>query len=187
MGMEVEGTEQFALPQTLSEHWLSMDSSVKPLALFYLVVFHQVTNALVFTKSTESTARLVRLFDLFEKARHDSHTGDAMDTSDDSTPSRLVIRAFSSDLSASDRRSLLTQFTKGDVHILVCSDLMSRGIDIANVVHVVNYDVPLDMRRYVHRVGRTARAGRKGDAWTLAENQEVTSLVVAGFVRVFGC
>ncbi|KAG9042297.1 ATP-dependent RNA helicase dbp6 [Tulasnella sp. UAMH 9824] len=96
-----------------------------------------------------------------------------MDTSDDSTPTRLVIRAFSSDLSASDRRSLLAQFTKGEVHILVCSDLMSRGIDIANVAHVVNYDVPLDMRRYVHRVGRTARAGRKGDAWTLAENQEV--------------
>ncbi|KAG8965381.1 ATP-dependent RNA helicase dbp6 [Tulasnella sp. 408] len=182
MGMEVEGTEQFALPQTLSEHWLSMESSVKPLALFYLVAFHQVTNALVFTKSTESTTRLVRLFDLFEKARHESRTGDAMDT-DDSTPTRLVIRAFSSDLSASDRRSLLAQFTKGEVHILVCSDLMSRGIDMANVAHVVNYDVPLDMRRYVHRVGRTARAGRNGDAWTLAENQEVESLVVAGFVQ----
>ncbi len=50
---------------------------------------------------------------------------------------------------------------------------MSRGIDLSNVSHVVNYDVPLDMRRYVHRVGRTARAGRKGEAWTLMESQEV--------------
>jgi len=41
------------------------------------------------------------------------------------------------------------------------------------VSHVVSYDVPVDMRKYVHRVGRTARAGREGDAWTLVEQQEV--------------
>lgn len=56
---------------------------------------------------------------------------------------------------------------------LVCSDLISRGIDISHVSHVVSYDVPIDMRKYVHRVGRTARAGREGDAWTLIEEQEV--------------
>jgi ATP-dependent RNA helicase DDX51/DBP6 len=56
---------------------------------------------------------------------------------------------------------------------LVCSDLISRGIDISSVSHVVSYDVPVDMRKYVHRVGRTARAGRAGDAWTLVEGQEV--------------
>ncbi|KAG5640017.1 hypothetical protein DXG03_001769, partial [Asterophora parasitica] len=55
---------------------------------------------------------------------------------------------------------------------LVCSDLISRGIDISHVSHVVSYDVPVDMRKYVHRVGRTARAGRAGDAWTLVEEQE---------------
>lgn len=58
---------------------------------------------------------------------------------------------------------------------LVCSDLISRGIDIKHVAHVVNYDAPVDMRKYVHRVGRTARAGRVGDAWTLVEDQEVGS------------
>lgn len=56
---------------------------------------------------------------------------------------------------------------------LVCSDLISRGIDISHVAHVVSYDAPVDMRKYVHRVGRTARAGRAGDAWTLVEEQEV--------------
>ena len=56
---------------------------------------------------------------------------------------------------------------------LVCSDLISRGIDISHVSHVVSYDVPVDFRKYVHRVGRTARAGRAGDAWTLVEEQEV--------------
>jgi ATP-dependent RNA helicase DDX51/DBP6 len=59
---------------------------------------------------------------------------------------------------------------------LICSDLIARGMDIHNVAHVVNYDVPLDIRKYVHRVGRTARAGRDGDAWTLVEEQEVILL-----------
>jgi len=59
---------------------------------------------------------------------------------------------------------------------LVCSDLISRGIDISHVSHVVSYDVPIDICKYVHRVGRTARAGRAGDAWTLVEEQEVSTL-----------
>lgn len=59
---------------------------------------------------------------------------------------------------------------------LICSDLVSRGIDISHVSHVVSYDVPVDFRKYVHRVGRTARAGREGDAWTLVEEQEVSLL-----------
>lgn len=59
---------------------------------------------------------------------------------------------------------------------LVCSDLISRGIDITHVSHVVSYDAPVDMRKYVHRVGRTARAGREGSAWTLVEEQEVQSV-----------
>ena len=46
-------------------------------------------------------------------------------------------------------------------------------MDISHVSHVVSYDAPVDMRKYVHRVGRTARAGRAGDAWTLVEEQEV--------------
>lgn len=45
-------------------------------------------------------------------------------------------------------------------------------MDISHVTHVVNYNVPVDMRKYVHRVGRTARAGREGDAWSLVESQE---------------
>ena len=56
---------------------------------------------------------------------------------------------------------------------LICSDLIARGIDLPSVTHVISYDAPVDMRKYVHRVGRTARAGREGTAWTLVEKQEV--------------
>lgn len=61
-------------------------------------------------------------------------------------------------------------------------------MDIKHVEHVINYDVPVDMRKYVHRVGRTARAGKTGEAWTLVEEQEVrykdcaTTLVSPHFV-----
>ncbi|KAI0368734.1 DEAD-domain-containing protein [Pilatotrama ljubarskyi] len=154
--------EKFTMPATLREHMLVCESSVKPLMLFHLVHARGVTNALVFTKSAESTTRLVRLFDFFEGALHDANkTGKA-----------VVARAYSSDLAPAERKAILEQFKNQEINILICSDLISRGIDISHVSHVVSYDVPVDFRKYVHRVGRTARAGREGDAWTLVEEQE---------------
>ena len=57
---------------------------------------------------------------------------------------------------------------------LVCSDVVARGIDLPSVQCVINYDTPIDMKKYVHRVGRTARAGKEGVAWTLLESQEAS-------------
>ncbi|KAJ7086115.1 DEAD-domain-containing protein [Mycena belliarum] len=156
--------DNFTMPATLTEHMLVCESSLKPLVFFHLIYERGITNALVFTKSAESTARLVRLFDFFDTSRRTSLVVDG--------PSVLTARAYSSDLSASERKSILDQFKTKEIQILVCSDLISRGIDISHVSHVISYDVPVDMRKYVHRVGRTARAGRAGDAWTLVEEQE---------------
>ncbi|KAI0749568.1 DEAD-domain-containing protein [Daedaleopsis nitida] len=154
--------EKFTMPATLTEHMIVCESSVKPLMLFHLVHSRDVTNALVFTKSAESTTRLVRLFEFFEAAFQNSQGQGKL----------IVARAYSSDLAPAERKSILEQFKNQEIHILVCSDLISRGIDISHVSHVVSYDVPVDFRKYVHRVGRTARAGRAGDAWTLVEEQE---------------
>ncbi|KAF8514545.1 DEAD-domain-containing protein [Hysterangium stoloniferum] len=151
--------ETFVFPATLSEHMIICSSYKKPLILFYLIHNHGVTNALVFTKSAESTNRLVRLFECFQDARA-------------SRTERPIVRAYSSELSPVERKSILEKFKAKEITILVCSDLISRGIDISHVSHVVSYDAPIDMRKYVHRVGRTARAGRTGDAWTLIEEQE---------------
>lgn len=153
-------SENFSMPTNLAEHMIVCDSSQKPLILFYLAHIRRVNSALVFTKSAESTARLVRLFELFEEIS--PMPGDQ----------KLIIRAYSSDLPPSERRSILEQFKDKKIGILVCSDLISRGLDISHVAHVISYDVPIDIRKYVHRVGRTARAGRHGDAWTLVEEQE---------------
>ncbi|KAJ7585027.1 DEAD-domain-containing protein [Mycena floridula] len=156
--------EEFSMPATLTEHMIICDSVQKPMMLFHIVQRHGVSNALVFTKSTESTTRLVRLFEFIEQAWRS--------TSSDSSHTPVVARAYSSDLPVGERRTILEKFKTQEIQILVCSDLISRGIDISHVSHVVSYDVPVDMRKYVHRVGRTARAGRSGDAWTLVEEQE---------------
>ncbi|KAH9945257.1 DEAD-domain-containing protein [Epithele typhae] len=153
--------EKFTMPATLTEHMVVCNSATKPLMLFHLVHSRDVINALVFTKSAESTTRLVRLFGFFEEEMRKGKESCA-----------VVARAYSSDLAPVERKSILEQFKDQKIHILVCSDLISRGIDISHVSHVVSYDVPVDFRKYVHRVGRTARAGRAGDAWTLVEEQE---------------
>lgn len=59
------------------------------------------------------------------------------------------------------------------LHRLICSDLIGRGIDLDSVEYVISYDVPVYMDKYIHRVGRTARAGREGTAYTLVEKPQV--------------
>ena len=72
-----------------------------------------------------------------------------------------------SDRSQKERDSALTGFKDGKVDILVATDIVSRGIDIADVSHVINYDIPQHPEDYVHRLGRTGRMSKEGDAVTL--------------------
>jgi superfamily II DNA/RNA helicase len=72
--------------------------------------------------------------------------------------------AIHGDLDQSVRMKTLADFRKGDLKILVASDVAARGLDIPDVSHVFNYDVPHHADDYVHRIGRTGRAGRKGEA-----------------------
>lgn len=76
------------------------------------------------------------------------------------------------DRSQSQRTRALEGFRAGRVRVLVATDLASRGIDVEGVSHVVNYDVPNEPDVYIHRVGRTARAERRGDAYTLVAPEE---------------
>jgi superfamily II DNA/RNA helicase len=72
------------------------------------------------------------------------------------------------DMDQSDRIKELDRFKAGDITILVASDVAARGLDVKGVSHVVNYDVPWHPDDYVHRIGRTGRAGATGKAFTLA-------------------
>ena len=75
--------------------------------------------------------------------------------------------------SQAQRTKTLDGFTKGRTRILVATNVASRGLDIPNVSHVINYDLPEDTETYVHRIGRTARAGKEGVAVTLVGEAEV--------------
>ncbi|MDG1209651.1 MAG: C-terminal helicase domain-containing protein, partial [Paracoccaceae bacterium] len=71
------------------------------------------------------------------------------------------------DLDQKVRMRTLDGFRSGDIKILCASDVAARGLDIPNVSHVINFDVPIHSEDYVHRIGRTGRAGRTGDSLTL--------------------
>ncbi|MCL7962223.1 MAG: DEAD/DEAH box helicase [marine benthic group bacterium] len=77
------------------------------------------------------------------------------------------------DKSQADRSRSLTSFREGKTRVLVATNVAARGLDIAGITHVVNFDVPDDPKDYVHRVGRTARGDQTGDAVTLMSPHEV--------------
>jgi ATP-dependent RNA helicase DDX51/DBP6 len=114
----------------------------------------QSSRVLIFTKSTENASRLSHLLSVLEPA-FKSHL---------STMTRA--------LTAEASKRLLKSFGSGEVKILIASDAASRGLDIPDITHVINYDIPTSITSYVHRVGRTARAGKPGQAWTLFTKTE---------------
>ena len=107
---------------------------------------------IVFTSSLESTHRLTRLLQLLL---------------------RIDVGEFSSAVPPRERTALLKAFKSRQLRVLVASDAMARGMDVEGVDAVINYDPPANIKGYVHRVGRTARAGRAGTSYTLLRTSEV--------------
>ncbi len=88
----------------------------------------------------------------------------------------LPAEGISGDLHQRKRLQLMEKFKNGNIKILVATDVASRGIHVEDISHVVNYDLPQDAENYVHRIGRTARAGKTGKALSLACEQYVFHL-----------
>ncbi|MEE9510803.1 MAG: DEAD/DEAH box helicase [Gammaproteobacteria bacterium] len=85
-------------------------------------------------------------------------------------------KAISGDVPQKKRLSMLRNFQSGELPVLVATDVASRGLHVPDVSHVVNYDLPFDPEDYVHRIGRTARAGASGDAISFACESYAASL-----------
>jgi len=83
------------------------------------------------------------------------------------------VTAMHSDINQSDRMKALKGFKEGRYDILVATDVAARGIDISDVTHVINYRVPENAEDYVHRIGRTGRAEKEGDAFTILTADEL--------------
>lgn len=83
------------------------------------------------------------------------------------------VEGMHGDMKQSQRMNTLAKFKNGSLHFLVATDVAARGIDVENVTHVINYDLPQDIESYVHRIGRTGRANREGIAYNFATRKEV--------------
>ena len=84
-----------------------------------------------------------------------------------------TVGVMHSDRSQRERIEALDGFKSGKFEVLVATDIAARGLDIAGVSHVINYDVPENAEDYVHRIGRTGRAQNTGDAFTLVTEDDV--------------
>lgn len=109
---------------------------------------------LVFTNTNESALRLCRLLILLQP----------------SWASRIL--PLTKSIGTSSGRKALSAFRRNKIDIIIATDLASRGLDLKNLAHVVNYDMPKSLNAYIHRVGRTARAGQSGVASTLVSHHE---------------
>lgn len=156
-GADENDRKEFMVPPTLTERLVPIrQATIKPLRLMQMLLTQKekiTSYVLVFVKSNEAAARLARLLTIIDEEVF--HSG-------------LRIERCSGEVEASLRRKTLRAFADGKIDVLVCTDLIARGIDISQIRHVVNYDLPPGKREYVHRVGRTARAGESGTAWSFA-------------------
>lgn len=118
---------------------------------------------------------LIRLIDYYDPTKAIIFTRTKKDA--DRVSTALVAKGYPArglhgDLSQPQREEVIKAFRKGEITLLAATDVAARGLDIADVSHVINYHMPFDPESYVHRVGRTGRAGNKGMAVTLVTPQE---------------
>ncbi|MGO3738314.1 MAG: DEAD/DEAH box helicase [Marinomonas foliarum] len=130
----------------ISQHVLLCDHlDHKEALLKHLLTGQTIKQAIVFTATKNDTVRL----------------------SDMVAEWGLTTQALNGNLSQSARNKTMESFAKGQFEVLVSTDVASRGLDIASVSHVFNFDLPKQAEEFVHRTGRTGRAGFKGDAYSL--------------------
>jgi ATP-dependent RNA helicase RhlE len=125
---------------TVSQHFYSVTDDDKRRALKQLVKQNGITQAFVFVNSKLGCARLARSLER----------------------EGLKTAALHGDKSQDERLKALEAFKRGEVDLLVCTDVAARGLDIKDVPAVFNFDIPFNAEDYVHRIGRTGRAGASG-------------------------
>lgn len=148
------GQRRYQLPEKLESYKLICVSKLKPLYLVAVLQHLGGEKCIVFTSSVESTHRLCTLLNFF---------GDL----------KVKIKEYSGLQRQSVRSKTLKAFREGEIQVLVSSDAMTRGMDIEGVRNIINYDMPAYVKTYVHRAGRTARAGQTGRCITLLRTHEV--------------
>jgi superfamily II DNA/RNA helicase len=140
--------------QTVEQHLIWVEERNKRSVLRRLLSEEDVKNAFIFCNRKKDVASLARF--LSEKG--------------------FKAAPLHGDMPQPMRNKTLQDFKNGDVIMMVCSDVAARGLDVQGVSHVFNYDVPFNPEDYIHRIGRTGRAGREGSAWTIAHGEELKTV-----------
>lgn len=134
----------------IDQRVVMVDNANKRAVLEKLLHEKEVSRAIVFTRTKHGANKLSRQL---EKAG-------------------ICAEAIHGNKSQGARQKALKDFTEGKCWVLVATDIAARGIDIEGISHVFNYELPHEPESYVHRIGRTARAGGKGIAWSLVDPSE---------------
>uniref|UniRef100_A0A182WBI4 ATP-dependent RNA helicase n=1 Tax=Anopheles minimus TaxID=112268 RepID=A0A182WBI4_9DIPT len=144
---------QYTTPLELKEFICMTEQRSKPLTLYALISENRYRKFLVFTNGINSSHRLSFVLQRLFGAE-------------------MVIEEWSSSLSPATRKNVLSRFSMGKVNGIICTDALARGIDIESIEVVISYDMPNHVDKYIHRIGRTARAGCRGTAITLLAEDE---------------
>lgn len=141
--------ERVTVAETEQRYYLVYEED-KLAALMRLLELEPITGVLIFTRTKVKAAEVAEAL----------------------VARGIQAEALHGDLTQAARETVLQRFRQKRLTILVATDVAARGLDIEDVSHVVNFDLPLDAEAYVHRIGRTGRAGRKGVAITLLTPRE---------------
>ncbi|WP_420227604.1 DEAD/DEAH box helicase [Pigmentiphaga litoralis] len=148
--IEIETAARNATSDNVTQIAYALSSDAKRAAVVHLVKSRNLNQVIVFSNTKIGTARLARQLEL-DGVRAESIHGDKTQT---------------------DRMKALEAFKAGTLEVLVATDVAARGLDVAGVPCVINYDLPHSAEDYVHRIGRTGRAGARGEAIALYTPEE---------------
>ena len=140
--------------EKVEQRIIRVDRAAKPAILIDVLRQETVDRALVFTRTKHGADKVVKSL----------------------VRAGIAAEAIHGNKSQGQRERVLAAFRKGEVRTLVATDIAARGIDVDGISHVVNYDLPNVPETYVHRIGRTARAGAEGIAISLCDGEEVAFL-----------
>ena len=151
---KVEVTPVSSTVDAIDQSLFFVDKSNKPGLLLYLLKNEKIVTALVFTRTKHGADKVVKML-------HKEN---------------ITAAAIHGNKSQNARQHALTSFKNGNLRVLVATDIAARGIDIDELTHVINFELPNVPETYVHRIGRTGRAGNTGIAFSFCDHEEGTEL-----------
>lgn len=152
--VEIEVTKANATADTITQIAYKIDPNDKQRAVTHLVKSRQLNQVIVFCNTKIGCSRLARQL----------------------TKDGIKVESIHGNKSQSERMQSLSKFKSGDIEVLVATDVAARGLDVVGVPCVINYDLPFNAEDYVHRIGRTGRAGTEGEAISFYSDNEKSNI-----------